>query len=1460
MELRWTLTRRQGGRPDVDVVVRARPGTPFGAVRADLLAATGTPPGPVWVAGRPVADDDVLGAPPLTEGALLVTGTAPDDDPATAWGLRRDRRGLGELHVVEGPDAGLVHLLRPGTHRVGRAADADLRLTDPDVSRQHLVLEVSPQGVLASDVGSANGTAVDGVAVGDAGARVRPGARLRLGSTTLVVRAPEYRVAVCHPTGEGTVEVGRAPRVVPALEDVALTVPAEPAPPEHRPVPWLTALLPLAVSIPMALLWSPFALLLGLTSPVLVLGSVVSDRRGARRTHRAALERYERELADVRRRAQEAVAAESRRRRLLAPDAPTLAVAAGTPSVRLWERRPGDADDLLLRVGTGRARSRVRLKGPDDLKSPDDESLLSCPDVPVAVPLADLGVVGMAGGTPDLAGVLRFAVLGLAVLQTPRDTSLWLVCPDRAAGRAWAWARWLPHVPAAVREHLDGARDAGAVVEELRAEVAGRRQAPSGSGPATWSGRRHVVVLDGYQALAQVPGVTDLLRDGPAVGVLVVCRDTDPAGLPIECTATVEAVATSRGRLRVRLATDRPDVIDTADPDDPDDTGDPIDTAGGGHVVADVVSTGWAHAVARSLAPLRDGTSQDGPALPDSVSLVDLLRRTGTDPLDAEAVAAVWSRSSGALQPLIGAGTDGPLAPDLRVDGPHALVGGTTGAGKSELLRTLLASLAATVPPDELTFLLIDYKGGSAFAECADLPHTVGLVTDLDEHLTRRALVALGAEVRRRERLLREAGARDLDGYRDLPDRDPLPRLMIVVDEFRVLADELPDFVAGLVRLAAVGRSLGLHLVLATQRPAGVVTPDIAANVNLRIALRVRDRSDSVDVVEAPDAAAIDPRRPGRGVLRTGAGSLVPFQSAHVGGRAEGADDRPQVRLLDAGCAGQHDRPGQASRASVSPPGPSDLARIVAAVSEAAARSGRRAPSGLWLPPLPEVLTPEDVAAAYDPATAHDPATTHDPAPAGSHPAPEHDVPALVLGLGDSPQTGTRPPVTLPLRPGTALAVIGAPRSGRTGTVLAAAQAAAGRPHGTVHLYVVAGPDAALQPLRSLPHTAALLRRDDPDLLGRLATSLLTEVRRRRQDPAPASPLVLLVDGWDVLVRELEAADRADVVDDLLHVVREGPAVAVSSVVTGERALTTGRAAGAFTARLLLRTSDPADAVLAGADPSALPSRMPPGRGLWLTADRSLEVQVLAAAAWPDPQVERDPAVSTDPAAGTNPHPPFRLRALPDEVAVTDLDAAPGVEVPVGVGGDDARVVGLSRAQCRRLLVAGPPGSGRSTALAVLARQLDRPSRRVVVLAPPDSPAATTVPTDAVVSPGDVERLRTLLAELGPEVTVLVDEARDLDTTGADDLLARHLAAGGGVVVAGDPGDLAGRFRGTVPELRRGRTGLLLCPTGYADGDALGVRVPRAVSARPGRGWLVQQGRAHPVQVADLPGVVHRGR
>ncbi|WP_203135804.1 FtsK/SpoIIIE domain-containing protein [Microbacterium sp. JZ31] len=300
------------------------------------------------------------------------------------------------------------------------------------------------------------------------------------------------------------------------------------------------------------------------------------------------------------------------------------------------------------------------------------------------------------------------------------------------------------------------------------------------------------------------------------------------------------------------------------------------------------------------------GAPTAGPTGTDAVvSLGALLDRAGA------------GESLGALGAVIGLEDGDPVALDLVSDGPHAVVVGMTGSGKSELLVTWVASLAATLPPERVQFLLADFKGGTAFAPLARLPHVAGVITDLDDGGARRAVESLRAELRAREAALAEAGARDVSD-----PRSDLPRLVIVVDEFAALLQEHPDLHALFTDVAARGRALGMHLVLGTQRAGGVLRDALVANCPLRIGMRVAEAAESRALLGSDEAASL----PG------------------------GPDGRGLAWIRRAG-----DARARLTRIALS--APTDVAAVA---SRFADRARRPAP---WLPPLPGRLTAEEAAA-----------------------------------------------------------------------------------------------------------------------------------------------------------------------------------------------------------------------------------------------------------------------------------------------------------------------------------------------------------------------------------------------------------------------------------------------------------------------------------------------------------------
>ena len=250
---------------------------------------------------------------------------------------------------------------------------------------------------------------------------------------------------------------------------------------------------------------------------------------------------------------------------------------------------------------------------------------------------------------------------------------------------------------------------------------------------------------------------------------------------------------------------------------------------------------------------------------------VNFSKHFSVSAMQTSAIASTWQKQDRiSLNVFVGESADGPIAIDFINDGPHAVVVGTTGSGKSEFLRSMVITIALQYSPRDVNFILIDYKGGAAFDSCAGLPHVVGVITDLDEGLAARVLVSLEAELRYREQQLRE----DTSTH--------LPRLMVVVDELAALKDDVPNFIGSLVSIAQRGRSLGIHLVVATQRPGSSLSADVLANANIRLALRVQSAHDAQEIVGSTVAVSFSRDTPGRIALRLGSDELYIFQAVHL--------------------------------------------------------------------------------------------------------------------------------------------------------------------------------------------------------------------------------------------------------------------------------------------------------------------------------------------------------------------------------------------------------------------------------------------------------------------------------------------------------------------------------------------------------------------------------------------------
>ncbi|MBM7442825.1 FHA domain-containing protein [Streptomyces sp. HB132] len=1100
MQIRLTVLAPRSGQTPAracDVLVTAPAGTALAAVASGLAAAVSGPEGSlgggatVLYAGRERLDPQrcSLGEPPLVDGTVLSL-QVPGDDEAT------DDAVPARLHVIAGPDAGGVHLLHGGQIRIGRSAEADVPLDDPDVSRLHCAVTVSEDGrVSVADLGSTNGTSLDGTDVHDRPVRLAPGALLRLGESTLRLTPGDRTPALTTtPDGEGHLRVTRAEAAGsatgPAAEPEAVPTPAgrgthavyDDGPSGHDTHPGepLGQVAPSRAPLPHE------------EAPRRGgIGAWARRLTGSRgeQTHGAPTGGSPAHGPDS------AAAPHAPSSTLHAssapagtwPDPATVLLTALGPGPRLWERDATHPESLVVRLGT---TERADL-----------------PAVPVTVGLREAGSLGLAGPRARLSGLARSAVAQLAALHSPFDLEIVLISTDRARSpeerrREWSWLGWLPHLRPMhgqdCRLLLAYDRDqAGARAAEL---VRRMEEGPLGPGwasadrssvaeaAARHTGPYTVVIVDGDPGSAALRETTaGLAGAGAAAGIHLICLAETPAASPTSpvaatydtaCRASIAfrecgAVAMLSGDVATALR-----LLRTAGGQ----------AAGHGTVAAvDAVSAAWAERFGRALAPLRDEGTAALPgrpmaaALPPSARLLDELglaratpaslmarwastaedqpgatvrtARPGAADLDTTGSGRTLStgqprvlaqrespdaghtpfrssgptssgsgrsayshaagsggsprigaqrRDSGATEPgstgasscypgrpviVLGAGPRGPLSVDLADEGPHLLVEGPAGSGRTELLRAVAASLASAARPDRLGILLIDGAGGEhgergeGLRPCTELPHVFTHLVASDPVRMREFAQALAGELKRRAELLgtldfsewhaRYEESQGLTGRRttdaaeqrgDLeppaggtlrlrttsarpvePGPSPLPRLVVLADDFDALVapalgspgrPSAGSVVRVLEAVARDGGRLGVHLVATSARPDRTEDTELARGARLRIVL------DPPVVPPSPDEAA-----PGRGRLGHPDGRVTPFQGGRVTGRIpRTATQRPTVVPLDWERMG--DPPTRRPVRELGN-GPTDLALLASAL-ERAARSVNAEP----LPPL----------------------------------------------------------------------------------------------------------------------------------------------------------------------------------------------------------------------------------------------------------------------------------------------------------------------------------------------------------------------------------------------------------------------------------------------------------------------------------------------------------------------------
>ncbi|MFE0463215.1 type VII secretion protein EccCa [Kitasatospora sp. NPDC058965] len=1332
----------------------------------------------------------------------------------------------------------------------------------------------------------------------------------------------------------------RPARVLPPqlpTDPVVLAAPPQP-PGKDSNASWVMLLMPLLSSISMAgymiVAGRKMLILLGIAFVLLSVGVTVGVRMQLRGTQRkartAARDRYLEHLIEVRRTARQ-VAADQRVVAAWRHPSPYRLRAIAARRRRVWERRPADPDFLQVRLGTGRAPlvTPIRLAGRTDPTVEYDQrartaaeqligSMSTVGQQPAVVDLGRAGVVSVLGPAARARALARAVLCQLAVGHAPDDVAIAVV----TGGEDWDWAKWLPHthepedqdapppgpagVTPLVAEEFEGLADHLQRRLAAAREQAGRRT-PLGDRGAPDTRRRLVVFLDRYDprtVWARSAAAVQLLEAaGPGTAITVVC--------------VVERESDEPSRADVRVRVDR-------------DGGLTVEARRADQVVqveqavADQPEAELCEAVARALAPLR--LSAEGEEiLAQTVSLPALLGIPDLADFDPEDHWVEPDQEAVLRVPIGFDGAGQPLLLDLKEAaqggmGPHGLVVGATGSGKSELLRTLVSGLTTTHSPELLSLVLIDFKGGATFAGVTELPHVAGLITNLvdDLALVDRVRDALVGEQQRRQRMLRDAG--NLDSVREYqlrraagrpgPDGrplEPLPYLLVVVDEFGELLTGRPDFIELFGQIGRVGRSLGMHLLLASQRLEEGRLRGLDANLSYRICLRTFSAAESRTVIGTPDAYHLPPI-PGSAYLKVAEAVFERLRVAHVSGPHESAADRaagagrPGAVVVPFQLRLPREAPADPPAHQVNPErprplhaGPTEMQVLV----ERLCRSGQSVHQ-VWLPPLPPAL-PLD---ALTGPVALDPR-----AGLAAEWWPDRGDLRSPVGVVDVPVRQQQYPLVPEFGRGQGhLALVGAPQSGKSvflRTLLLSAMLTH-TPDQLQFLCLDFG-GGSLLPFEAAPHVRGVAGRHDQPRVRRAlaeAAQLITErerlfrelridaaaeFRRRREAgelPAEvrAADLYLLVDGWGAARAEVDGIDEA-----LLDIAGRGLNVGVHLVLTANRWADLRMALrDAFSARLELRLNDPADSELnrraarqlVGAGPgrgltpqglvfqTALP-RLDGQDGTEGLAEAQREALAKIAAGWAGPPAQP-------------------IRMLPERLTVGELPSAAGESRSpvIGIGEDELAPVRLDLdGDEPHLLVYGDSGAGKSSFLRMWMAQLAavRPAaeirfvvfdyRRSLLGGVPEEhlgayagdSAAATVYVEQVVAklaerlpPATVtqRQLRERSWWSGPEFYLVVD---DYDLVGGTrqsplapllDYLPQSREIGLHLVAARR---VAGSSRTQLSEPLLGRARELGAAGLLLSGDPReGVLIgnERASVRPPGRGLLVS--RNHPTTVVQL--------
>lgn len=1179
------------------------------------------------------------------------------------------------------------------------------------------------------------------------------------------------------------------------------------------------------------------------------------------------------------------------------PSLPEILEIVQKRSVRLWDRRAHNPDFLEIRLGVGEVAASFSITAPK-VTIPELTAELTIKAVelgrsyqriqaaPVTLDLKLNSCVGIVGPRKLREAALKAMLAHLFSFHAPDEVLLYAIFPSNSAVN-WNCLKWLPHSgvlqeergrlscdPVGNQKVLADLMDA---LQERKLRLNERDHCPDQA--------PHIVLL-----LPDMTGFQDevavrmILEKGKILQASILALFPDMRSVPPVCSTRLQLLSQDKAILYDGFSDN------------------------GAELKPDLIAVQMMDEIAHLLCPIRLADKYSGGDLPDSIRLLELAGVSLAD-LSMENRWRAAHASAPSLQVHLGmrAGQR-PLIVDLKQSGagPHGLLAGTTGSGKSELLLTLLMGLALNHHPHQVNFILIDYKGGTAMSVLEDLPHTVGVVTDLDGKQTRRALVALRSEMARREEMLTAHQVADIDMYHQSGYAEPFPYLFIVIDEFAELKDrfreEFNDVLNEFISVAQKGRALGVHLILAMQKPEGVVNERIRSNMKFRICLRVEQVQDSRNVIGSADAYFLPNHPPGRAYLQVGNNEQYElFQVARIAGPYQPDKSEPTrekiLAITEIGRAGRRIPllNLQSMQESVEKEQKSyrtEAQILVEKAHQAALQMNLKCLPCPWPDPLPEHLTLRELLHSAGNESWD-----------GSWLQEQNGKRKVLLALVDNPVEQCQYAFKYEVQD-EHLLIIGSPGSGRTTTLLTlfTSLASVYSPD-CFHFYIMdLGGHQLRTALKGFPHTAGVYQSNDTEQIQKLFDLLTAELEQRKElfaetgaadlhgynrvmKPAESLPILLVAIHNFFRFQDLFQTD----VDNWLHLIREGGPYGIRFVVSAER-LPASRLTDLFTRRLALRMNDKTwYTSIIGGRPDLNSFQDCPGRGfINTTPPLTLQIaQPTAGSADAQIDVLRKMGQKMDSAwLGQR---PARIKVLSSKVALSTVLRHPLAVV----GGGDRQWQGWIGLHGQTLepismplwrygsaaLVSGPPESGKTTFMCALAASLaSQPTAEELelVLVHTGKFSADLQQALDMSDPGRLQCMQTVnalqdyLADLQARVepvsssasrkrVILIDDYHILmnqlleheiemleqlrkGTSSTQTFLVVSVAA----TSLRSPDML-------MRDLRKGKTGLWLVSTDRYDMQLIGLQLPASLQKKtlpPGRGFLYSPAGQTLVQVA----------